>query len=525
MSTAAWCLAGDWDEVKVLPKSPAFSLQKSADDSTSVAKITEIEWPATVSKVDGQWLRLGDEGGRSVRPAEGWVKKDNVIKLDDAQETAAQKIREAKPVAAGSPDAELAHQYWLRGVYWENAGEPENAIADYREAIAKKPKTGDFYLRLGRVLAKRAKRDSNLQLDPTGNSFESSRRAFEQAQAAFGKDCPPQLYLSWGEALFDRYCVAGDSGSANEAMTMLTCAECLNPSWFVAPHRRGKLLLDLLPKTESADQKQLQEPPRVQLLEAIEHFTRSIRLNPNAIDPYRDRADALLRLARFSKSNRAILDQASLSVGRANELGNNREPGSLVIKASVQVAIANSLYADAVNPGEDLPSDPKAIAKIALKQSMLETARDLAEEAAHLSKTTDEIDQRLELLAQWGNEALQLANYLAGKPSPVAALKDVSQIVEPLAAKLTPTDESPNSQKAAKNAAEIVGRLQPDSSPERIAEAFEAVSKPIYYGLMDDRTSKLDRAELVRAQEKLKAATARANVFVPTYIPLYLNAR
>ena len=43
----------------------------------------------------------------------------------------------------------LADAYWIRGLFWENQGDTESALADYNQAIANGLRNGDVYLRLG----------------------------------------------------------------------------------------------------------------------------------------------------------------------------------------------------------------------------------------------------------------------------------------------------------------------------------------------------------------------------------------
>ena len=44
----------------------------------------QIAWPATVERIEGQWLKVVDHGGYRVPAICGWVSKDDVLKFDEA---------------------------------------------------------------------------------------------------------------------------------------------------------------------------------------------------------------------------------------------------------------------------------------------------------------------------------------------------------------------------------------------------------------------------------------------------------
>ena len=81
-----------------MPKSDRLRLQTGRQYSGSVY---DVAWPARVQKIEGQWLWLADEGGRSVPPVAGWVRKDDVLPLDEAQQWATGALA-AIPVGKGA---------------------------------------------------------------------------------------------------------------------------------------------------------------------------------------------------------------------------------------------------------------------------------------------------------------------------------------------------------------------------------------------------------------------------------------
>ena len=52
--------AASWEGLQILPKSLGARLVKSAGDTKTTNTVFDIDWPATVAKVDGQWLQISD---------------------------------------------------------------------------------------------------------------------------------------------------------------------------------------------------------------------------------------------------------------------------------------------------------------------------------------------------------------------------------------------------------------------------------------------------------------------------------
>ena len=134
--------ADKWRGARVVPKSDQVRLQTARQYSGSVY---DLAWPARVQKIEGQWLWLADDGSRSVPPVAGWVRKDDVLPLDDVQDWATSEL----------PVQPTAWLYWMRGLYWEQRGESEIARLDYQAALEMDPKLADANIRLGKLAAGR----------------------------------------------------------------------------------------------------------------------------------------------------------------------------------------------------------------------------------------------------------------------------------------------------------------------------------------------------------------------------------
>jgi hypothetical protein len=177
--------ADPWNAAPVVPKHTKLQLLKSPSDHRVVGTESQIEWPATVAKINGQWLQIRDAGRYSVPPVEGWVRKDDVLNLQKLDPTNppgvyfTQQIaklghcgagaatcgthRSANSCQPGSADyatssnnAALARLYWLRGIVAETQNAPvatEAAAADYQTAVCLDSTLADAWLRLGRGLA------------------------------------------------------------------------------------------------------------------------------------------------------------------------------------------------------------------------------------------------------------------------------------------------------------------------------------------------------------------------------------
>jgi tetratricopeptide (TPR) repeat protein len=112
---AATARADDWVGQQVFIKETA-----KPKLGNKIIPWNQVGMPATVTKVDGDWLWVG----------KAWVKSGEVVKRDDAPAYYATVIRR---------DPSAAYAYLLRGVAWRLKRDYENALRDFSEAIRLEP--------------------------------------------------------------------------------------------------------------------------------------------------------------------------------------------------------------------------------------------------------------------------------------------------------------------------------------------------------------------------------------------------
>ena len=292
----------------VLPKSEGLRFEKAPGERTAPQwpDTFHIGWPAKVLEVNGQWLKIADDGGYTLpskAPLFRWVRKDEVVKLEQSAVTGySGKIIAGEGGRAGAKSASekkrkedaLARLYWLRGIYWEyqkpaGGEEPEIALADFRKATELAPTLADAWIRQGRLLA---------VIDPVANQDDWTRcftNAYEQLTRALSRTpaesgacvrceqpdgrkavvskphdgspevlptprpevslfdwsplCPPQFYVDVGLAFEQLYArPAPNSGAPNKqhfacAWHYFCLATKSNPVWFRPPRAQAQLLL------------------------------------------------------------------------------------------------------------------------------------------------------------------------------------------------------------------------------------------------------------------------------------------
>src|SRR6185312_10031967 len=123
-------VAASWDGLRIMPKSRQINLMESPLLKTLAGDSSKIEWPATVIKHGGQWLKIADSGAYDPGRLEGWILKDSVLKLDDVPLHCATQLAKS-----GLAETDKAFLCWMRGVYWENQQEVQSALRDFDKAI------------------------------------------------------------------------------------------------------------------------------------------------------------------------------------------------------------------------------------------------------------------------------------------------------------------------------------------------------------------------------------------------------
>jgi hypothetical protein len=142
-----------------------------------------------VTKTNGRWLWIQDDGGYSNPPVAGWVYADDVVRLEAATDHYNQKLLENK----------TAVLYWLRGICWESQNQPAVAIEDYKAARAVGPLTiDDVAIRYGRLLAAEQMQNGFFPYQPSVPPPDKWVEQFQDAEAVNNRR--PQLYFEWGMA-------------------------------------------------------------------------------------------------------------------------------------------------------------------------------------------------------------------------------------------------------------------------------------------------------------------------------------
>jgi WD40 repeat protein/tetratricopeptide (TPR) repeat protein len=241
----------------VMPKSDHVQLYANLGDADSVDAIYQIEWPAMASETNGCWVHLKDGGGYAVnkKPTKGWVRADQLVKLDSASSGYADHLNDQDP----------AVYYWLNGICWENQGSPDVAITNYEQAAAGKTQIADVEMRLGRLYAAAYYQYGTAKSLSDYGENKTWETHFENAEKAGSPR--PRLYLDWGIALTyegqwaDAQQRSGQP-SANDpkqcylnAIQKLSQAEGLAPAWSPVPLARAELYLDCCTVTEAGVRK------------------------------------------------------------------------------------------------------------------------------------------------------------------------------------------------------------------------------------------------------------------------------
>ncbi len=127
---AAACAADPWQNAQIMPKSDQLLLRIGQEFTGDAYK---IEWPATVEHIEGQWLWIADHGGYHVPAISGWVRKDEVLKLDEAHSYYMGILQ--------TYDAPWLH--WFVGICSENRNESGPAQEEYFQCLNLKAEPRD----------------------------------------------------------------------------------------------------------------------------------------------------------------------------------------------------------------------------------------------------------------------------------------------------------------------------------------------------------------------------------------------
>lgn len=278
------CYAADraeWQGMKVLPK-----MQCVIKIGEQVLDATKFDLPYVVQKVNGDWLWIGDT-------TKGWVQRSQVLTVADAIGYYTQVLAES---------GESSRSFKLRGLAWYLSGKPDNAIADFNQAIRLDPQVPSGYL--GRAQCRRQKGEyqkafadydeavrlapKNLRTYYTRGLARTENKEYAKANADF--DVVSQLDPKFAGAYVGRGQVFILEHEYDKAIAQLNHAIRLDAFRVDAYTLRG----------ESMNAKKEYD-------KAIADFNQEIRLQPKSSGAYVDRAAAWRGKAEFDK---AIADYA-----------------------------------------------------------------------------------------------------------------------------------------------------------------------------------------------------------------------
>ena len=124
------CAADPWQNALIMPKSDQLLLRVGGEFTGDAH---QIEWPAAVERIEGQWLWIADHGGYHVPVISGWVSKDEVLKLDEAHDYYMGVLQ--------TDNAPWLH--WLIGICLETRKESAPAQEEYLQCLNLKAEPRD----------------------------------------------------------------------------------------------------------------------------------------------------------------------------------------------------------------------------------------------------------------------------------------------------------------------------------------------------------------------------------------------
>jgi len=225
----------DWVGQRVMLKETA-----TPKVGTRTLQWNSVPMPATVANINGDWLWLGT----------AWVKKDQVLLLDDAPDYYSKLI-------AQDDAASRLVGYALRGVAWLTKREYDNAIKDMSEALRLTPANSSFYTIRGKAYYGKRLYDAaladfteSIRLDPSnliayndrGTTWTAKgeyQKAYQQFNELLRRDPTSALaFANRGTNWFkqDEY---------DKALADLNQAIKLDPKQSFAYANRGRLYMKL----------------------------------------------------------------------------------------------------------------------------------------------------------------------------------------------------------------------------------------------------------------------------------------
>ncbi len=192
---AAASAADPWQNARIMPKSDQVLLRCGREITGDAY---QIAWPAAVERIEGQWLRVTDQGGYCVPPVSGWVRKDEVLKLNQANSHYTDLLQTA--------DSPWIH--WLVGICLEEQKESATAQEEFLKALGAVPGDNDavwMAVQANPNLLDAAVRLERLKVAETKSSGEAvaaAKRIESLAEAAQANGIRrPQAIFEQAEAL------------------------------------------------------------------------------------------------------------------------------------------------------------------------------------------------------------------------------------------------------------------------------------------------------------------------------------
>lgn len=245
-SSVAPAAEGDsWIGREILAKRPDVKLKVGQQPGASVAEMAQ---PMRVENEQEGWVWI-DSAGHA-----GWLKKDDVVPLDEAEAFFSDVLRK---------EPKNAWAYNLRGLARERQGQLEAAIADFTEALRYDPQLAVAYNNRG------------IARDRSGDA--------KQAIADYGESI--KLDPSYAAAFNNRGLARAKLGELKQAIADFDQAIRFDPKFAVALNNRG------VAREQLGD-----------LAGAEKDFTAAIALDPKLPDAYANRGNVLRGRGKYEQA-------------------------------------------------------------------------------------------------------------------------------------------------------------------------------------------------------------------------------